>query len=822
MTDLPGGLRGVRAGRRRIVILTEDSKPALGGIAEYLHQLALAASVTHDVLIVTSVRGAEALNPGLPFRYREVRWFRQQETHFGDGFMPARRLNTLAWHLSSRRRVRALLARIHAEQPNSTYVLGRVSRVTYRWCVAVSDLGLEYSAIGYGLELVEALPSPWSRRRKDMVDGATHWFAISRDTSAKLSRFGVSDPRQSLLLPGAACPDGPPPTDASRRALRERLGLGERPFLLSLCHLRHRKGIDLAIEAFALLSSEFPTLCYVAAGDGPEHDALTALAHARGVSERVVFPGAVDEATKAVLFTECEYFVLPTRDEPNDVEGFGIVYLEAGWYGKAVIGGANGGVPEAVADGVTGLLVATRDAAALTDAMRRLSRDPAVAAELGRRGHDRTTRDFAWADRGRAFAASLDAIAEQRRGETPRGMPSVSAAGRVRRHIGSASNRAISASEVLVGVVRSGHLGAYLRSGATVTGRDACARVVMAWIGQAIEAGGGEGASARYHVTHGWAGAYPEITGYLISTLLHYATAWNDSRLAEAAVRAGQWLARTRLPNGAICRKQWYPGNSVPSVFNTAQVIEGWCALARRPSADASGAAQWIAFARTSGDWLLQEQDPTGIWIRNAFNGIPHTYYARVAAPLARLAEVTGDDRYAAAGRRALDWILSQQTASGWFRLAGFAATEAPTTHTIGYVIEGLLQGGRLLSEPRYIESAEQAGRALLHVYNRSGHLPGRFSEDWGPRARWRCLTGEAQVAISWCLLGRLTGDTHYQRSAEAMAASLQRRVRIVPAWPEISGAIAGSSPPWGEYDPFGYPTHAAKFTLDLFALLAA
>jgi hypothetical protein len=80
--------------RRRVVILTEDSKPSLGGIAEYLHQLAIATSVHHDVLIVTSVPGAEALNPGLPFKYREAKWFRAQDPRLGDRFAPIRRLNS--------------------------------------------------------------------------------------------------------------------------------------------------------------------------------------------------------------------------------------------------------------------------------------------------------------------------------------------------------------------------------------------------------------------------------------------------------------------------------------------------------------------------------------------------------------------------------------------------------------------------------------------------------------------------------------------------------------------------------------------------------
>ena len=810
-----------RAVRRRIVILTEDSKPALGGIAEYLHQLALATSDTHDVLVVTSVPGAEALNPGLPFRYREVGWFRQAQSHRGDGFMPTRRMNTLAWHLGRRRRVRRLLAGIHAEQPNSAYVLGRMSPVTHPWFVACRDLGLDFAAIAYGLELVEALSPAWGTRRMEMVDAAMHWFVISHDTSSNLAAMGVSESRQSLLLPGVVMPRAGDADAADRRGVRERLRLGDHPFLLSLCHLRHRKGIDLAIEAFAAVAEEFPALRFVAAGAGPEHQALASLAQTSGVADSVVFTGAIDEATKAALFSECEFFVLPTRAEAHDVEGFGIVYLEAGSYGKAVIGGATGGVAEAIADGETGILVDTRDSAALSRAMRDLLGDPSGRDQMGQRGAERACRDFGWSSRGRAFAATMDELGDGRYRDTPAGIPAASAAGRVRRRMGSASNRTLAAADVLGILARRGRLSAYLGSGVVAADREACSRAIMAWMRRAIDGGGGEGASARYHVTSGWAGAYPEITGYLITTLLHYGIAWNDPALTDAAARAGEWLARTRLAGGAICRKQWYPGNSTPSVFNTAQVVEGWCALARANSAEPGAGAAWIELARESGDWLLEEQDTSGIWIRNAFNGIPHAYYARVAAPLVRLAEGSGDARYAAAARRALDWVLSQQQPSGWFRSAGFTATEAPTTHTIGYVLEGLLQAGRLLGDTRYTDAADRGARALFNLFRLRGRLPGRLSDDWRPRARWRCLTGEAQVAIAWCLLARMTGDTEYRQAAETVAASLQRRVRIVDAWPEISGAIPGSSPPWGEYDPFGYPTHAAKFTLDLFALLS-
>ena len=137
-------------------------------------------------------------------------------------------------------------------------------------------------------------------------------------------------------------------------------------------------------------------------------------------------------------------------------------------------------------------------------------------------------------------------------------------------------------------------------------------------------------------------------------------------------------------------------------------------------------------------------------------------------------------------------------------------------------MIEGLLQAGLLLGENRYVESAERAAWPLLLEYERRGWLAGRFSAGWKPRAQWRCLTGDAQVAITWCLLSRVTGETRYRKAAERTADALRRSVRITKAWPEISGGVQGSSPPWGDYDPYGYPTHAAKFTLDLFALLTA
>ncbi len=790
--------------RPRIVILTEDSKPATGGIAEYLHRLAIAASATHEIIVVTTVAGAEALNPDLPFRYREAAWFRGQDPRPGDRYAPLRRANTVVWQLGRRRRARAMLARLAAERPGTTFLLGRVSPVTDPWCRACDDLGIPYLAIGYGLELVVALSPRSAFRRRRAVRSAQHWFVVSRATQRLLGDIGVTPDRVTILPPGV--PVEPLPDALTRRAARRVAGVGDAPFVLSIGQLRRRKGIDLAIEAFAAVASTYPTLRHVIVGDGAERAALDRLTRALGVSARVTILDSVGEATKDALLAECALFVLPVRPHAADFEGFGIVFLEAARHGKAVIAGAVDGVPEAVADGISGILVDTaRGAPEVARALERLLGDAQLADRLGTEARARAERDFAWASRGQVFGATLARIQVA---TAERGGVGERASNRVR----AGAERARMAARL----AGRGRLWRYLTPGPVPRDLAELRSAVGAWVHRALVPGsrslrsaGAEGASAGYHVVQGWAAPYPEVTGYLIPTLLRD----GDTVSHAAALRAGEWLAQTRLPSGAICRKQWQPGVTDPSVFNTAQVIEGWCALA-----DHRGDASWLALARQSADWILGEQEADGSWIRSAFNGISHSYYARVGGILSELGGrvgAEGGSAYAQSGRRALDWVMTQQRPDGWFDRAGFGS-EAPTTHGIGYVLEGLLRGGAALGDDRYIAAAERGAGALRRAYDLHGRLPGRFGPGWSSAARWRCITGEAQIGLVWSRLARITGLPGYAAAAERVADAVRRSVRTSVTWPELSGGVPGAAPRGVGYDPFAYPTHAAKFALDL------
>jgi phosphatidyl-myo-inositol dimannoside synthase len=383
--------------RRRVLVLTEDSKPATGGIAEYLHQLAVAVAPAADVHVVSSVPGAARVIAPAGITYEELSWFRTQLRLPGDGFLPARKFNTLRWRLGLRGTMRRHLQRL--VDPQTTVVLGRVSAVTHPWCQACRDLGIPYMAIGYGLELIEP-----DTPRQDIA-GAAQWFSISADTTRILVECGVS-PGQIVPLPPGVDPNAvrvPPGDDRTRR--------GHAPYVLTLGMLRKRKGMDVLIDAFARIGDRFRDLRLVVAGDGPERAALEAQVARlpEGTRQRVHFTGAVDDDARNVLLADCAVFVLANRRLPGDVEGFGIVFLEAALHGKPAIGGRNGGVPDAVVDGVTGLLVDMEQdpVGAVADALDRLLRDPEAARAMGQRACERAVTEFRWADRATTFLQHL-------------------------------------------------------------------------------------------------------------------------------------------------------------------------------------------------------------------------------------------------------------------------------------------------------------------------------------------------------------------------------------------------------------------------------
>jgi glycosyltransferase involved in cell wall biosynthesis len=161
------------------------------------------------------------------------------------------------------------------------------------------------------------------------------------------------------------------------------------------------KGMDTLITALPRLLTRWPDVHLVLAGTGDDRGWLEDLAEQNGLHRHVHFLTNLSTSELAACYAACEIFALPSRGE-----GFGLVYLEAMAKGKPVIGGAHGGAPEVIEDGVTGYLVPHGDPIQLATSIEALLADPAHAKEMGARGRQRAEHDF----RFNVFAKSLKKI----------------------------------------------------------------------------------------------------------------------------------------------------------------------------------------------------------------------------------------------------------------------------------------------------------------------------------------------------------------------------------------------------------------------------
>ncbi len=167
------------------------------------------------------------------------------------------------------------------------------------------------------------------------------------------------------------------------------------PTILSVGRLVARKGFDHVIDALPALRNEFPSLHYEIVGSGPERPALEARAVRLGVTSHVTFLGSVSEEELRRAYARAWCFALPVRNIADDVEGFGIVYLEAAMASLPAIGGTASGAADAIVDGSTGLLVDGTNVTVIAEALATLLRDRAESEAMGASGLQRAL-EFTW------------------------------------------------------------------------------------------------------------------------------------------------------------------------------------------------------------------------------------------------------------------------------------------------------------------------------------------------------------------------------------------------------------------------------------------
>jgi len=188
------------------------------------------------------------------------------------------------------------------------------------------------------------------------------------------------------------------PDPAARAELRRRYRLGAAPVVTCVSRLVPRKGQDVLIRALGQLRARVPGTRLLLVGDGPYAGRLRRLATEHGVAEHVIFTGAVPAAELPAHHAVGDVFALPCRARGGglDVEGLGIVLLEASASGLPVLAGQSGGAPETVREGETGHVVDGRDLDAVADVIVGLLADPARASAMGAAGREWMLRAWSW------------------------------------------------------------------------------------------------------------------------------------------------------------------------------------------------------------------------------------------------------------------------------------------------------------------------------------------------------------------------------------------------------------------------------------------
>jgi phosphatidylinositol alpha-1,6-mannosyltransferase len=220
--------------------------------------------------------------------------------------------------------------------------------------------------------------------------------------------YGVSQDRLHTILPTLDISERQ--VDLTDMSVFKQGLVGSSKMVLMVGRLQQeRKGFDRAIDALSLILAREPDTKLVIVGPG-DQTYLRSLAHQAGVEDHVRFVGEVERDRLMLLYAVCDVFLLPTRTIDGDIEGFGIVFLEANLMGKPVVGGRTGGTEDAVIHGKTGLLVDGHDIHQIAEAVIRLLGDPAYADLLGRQGRERVLQEFDSRIQQRGFVRIVEQI----------------------------------------------------------------------------------------------------------------------------------------------------------------------------------------------------------------------------------------------------------------------------------------------------------------------------------------------------------------------------------------------------------------------------
>ncbi len=365
-----------------LLLVTQDFPPKTGGIETYSYELAkrFQNGVEDFAVIAPSHPQASVLDSNMPFKVLRI----PVKDSLLPVFAPLAMLDLIG---NSRFDVV-----LHAQ-----------------WQTAIASV-LTKKLIGYPKKIYvsaharELLIEPFEGKggriskqlnfmRKKLLSAVDGFFPVSRYTADLLEKEGVSQKKIEVVKNGT---DPQFFTPKGTKALAEKLKVEDKKVILSICRLVPRKGMDLVLHALEKIVRKNPNVIYLVGGSGPDSFRLKELCDKLDLKEHVKFLGRIPEVELPYYYSLANVFVMPAKSDPPDVEGFGIVFLEANACKTPVIGTQTGGIPDAIVNGETGLLVEEDNIEELTAAIWKLINNSNLARRMGENGRKRIVSEINW------------------------------------------------------------------------------------------------------------------------------------------------------------------------------------------------------------------------------------------------------------------------------------------------------------------------------------------------------------------------------------------------------------------------------------------
>ena len=356
-----------------VLMVAADFPPQLGGVATY--SLALARTLREsgiDLSVVTCVPGLDDPSERVPITRASM--------FLNVKYLKILPLSILTLVSSLKRRPGLLLLM----KCNHEGVVG---------ALMTRMLGIPYVVVAYGSEILAFGERPrFGRFMRWLYAKAERVVVDSAFAADLVADCGVPPEKIAIVHPGLDPVPDVAPDRAEVVALKRRLDLEGKRVMLTVSRVVKRKGHDRAAEALAILKGDYPDLVWVVVGDGPDRGYVEDLVRSLDLCSRVRMIGQRTAAEIDLLYRIADVFVMPSRREGIDVEGFGIAFVEAALRRLPVVAGNHGGVPEAVGD--SGILVDPHDSQDVAQGIRTMLDNPALARRLGEASRDRAVREF--------------------------------------------------------------------------------------------------------------------------------------------------------------------------------------------------------------------------------------------------------------------------------------------------------------------------------------------------------------------------------------------------------------------------------------------